>query len=109
MSELQRRLDAQNAAQQAHIRDMRERDAASKRLSDERASEFITMMRAKNIGNVVNAVPRMNLFFKATVPESSIKKTSHVAHWQWFTKDEFMQAWLNVQDQAKLADAIFSD
>src|SRR6266542_2048173 len=44
-----------------------------------------------NIGNVVNAVPRMNLFFKASVPEELLKKTDHVLEWKWFTKDEFTE------------------
>ena len=39
-----------------------------------------------NIGSVVNAIPRMNLYFKASVPEMLIKKTAHVAEWGWFTK-----------------------
>src|SRR5260370_5956340 len=39
-----------------------------------------------NIGNVVNGVPRMNLFFKVSAPENAISKTGHVAEWAWFTK-----------------------
>jgi 8-oxo-dGTP pyrophosphatase MutT (NUDIX family) len=42
-----------------------------------------------NIGNVVNAIPRMNLCFEASVPEGLIEKTDHVAEWNWFTKEEF--------------------
>lgn len=61
-----------------------------------------------NIGNVVNGVPRMNLFFKASVPEGQLRKTDHVSDWKWFTKDEFMEADLHVSyDKAKLAEAIF--
>lgn len=61
------------------------------------------------IGQVVNAVPRMNLFFKVSVPETSLKKTEHVAEWQWFTKDEFLQADLHVSyDKEKLAGVLFS-
>jgi 8-oxo-dGTP pyrophosphatase MutT (NUDIX family) len=62
-----------------------------------------------NIGNVVNGVPRMNLFFKASVSEDQLRKTSHVSEWKWFTKDEFMAADLHVSyDKTKLAEVIFS-
>lgn len=61
-----------------------------------------------NIGTVVKGVPRMNIYFKASVPEQSLRKTSHVAKWQWFTKDEFLQAELNPSyDKARLAHVIF--
>ena len=61
-----------------------------------------------NIGNVVNAVPRMNLFFKAAVPEAMLKKTDHVSDWKWFTRDEFMQQDLHASyDKTRLADVIF--
>ena len=61
-----------------------------------------------NIGNVVNAVPRMNLFFKASVPEELLAKTVHVEKWAWFTKDEFLKADLHASyDKAKLAKVIF--
>jgi len=60
------------------------------------------------IGNVVNGVPRMNLFFKVSVPKDQLQKTSHVSEWKWFTKDEFMQADLHASyDKAKLAEVIF--
>lgn len=63
-----------------------------------------------NIGNVVNAVPRMNLFFKATVLESLLKKTSHVAEWKWFTRDEFLELDMHPSyDKAKLVDVIFGE
>lgn len=63
-----------------------------------------------NIGNVVNSVPRMNLFFKATVPEELLSKTNHVSEWKWFTKEEFLNAELHSSyDKAKLADVIFGD
>ena len=45
-----------------------------------------------NIGHVVNAVPRMNLFFKASAPASSFKKTAEVSEWKWVTKEEFLEA-----------------
>lgn len=60
------------------------------------------------IGNVVNAVPRMNLYFKASVPEGLVKKTSHVAEWKWFTKDEFLKLDMNPSyDKVELVDMIF--
>ena len=63
-----------------------------------------------NIGNVVNAVPRMNLFFKAKVPEDLLKKTSHVAEWKWFTRDEFLELDMHPSyDKAKLVDVIFGE
>lgn len=44
-----------------------------------------------DIGNVINGVPRMNLYFKVTVPENVVKKTEHVSKFKWFTKDEFLK------------------
>jgi 8-oxo-dGTP pyrophosphatase MutT (NUDIX family) len=62
-----------------------------------------------NIGNVVNTVPRMNLFFKASVPEDSLKKTDHVAEWHWFTKEEFLKADLHSSyDKTELAAVVFA-
>lgn len=61
-----------------------------------------------NIGNVVNTVPRMNLFFKASVPESSLHKTNHVSEWKWFTKDEFLKHDLHPSyNKEELASVIF--
>lgn len=61
-----------------------------------------------NIGNVVNAVPRMNLFFKVTVPEGLLKETAHVAAWKWATKEEFMEMELHVSyEKAVLVEVIF--
>jgi 8-oxo-dGTP diphosphatase len=61
-----------------------------------------------NIGNVVNAVPRMNLFFKASVPEELLKKTDHVAERGWLTKDEFLKLDMHPSyDKAELADVIW--
>lgn len=63
-----------------------------------------------NIGNVVDAVPRMNLFFKVSVPETSLKQTDHIAEWKWFTKDEFIAQDLHASyDKSKLVDVIFND
>jgi 8-oxo-dGTP pyrophosphatase MutT (NUDIX family) len=63
-----------------------------------------------NIGSIVNGVPRMNLFFKATVPEASLKTTDHVAKWQWFTREEFLKQDLHSSYvKADLARVIFGD
>lgn len=63
-----------------------------------------------NIGNVVNSVPRMNLFFKASVPEELLGKTNHVAEYKWFTKDEFLAQDLHASyDKAALATVIFDE
>jgi 8-oxo-dGTP pyrophosphatase MutT (NUDIX family) len=63
-----------------------------------------------NIGNVVNAVPRMNLYCKASVSEEQLKKTAHVAKWEWCTKDEFLQLPMHASyDKAKLVSVIFGD
>jgi 8-oxo-dGTP pyrophosphatase MutT (NUDIX family) len=62
-----------------------------------------------NIGNVVNAVPRMNLFFKVTVPKPFLKKTDHVSEWRWFTKDEFFKASMHASyNKSELANIIFA-
>jgi 8-oxo-dGTP diphosphatase len=62
-----------------------------------------------NIGNVVNAVPRMNLFFKASVPEEALQKTDHVSEWKWCTKDDFLKIDLHPSyDKTQLVDVIFS-
>jgi 8-oxo-dGTP pyrophosphatase MutT (NUDIX family) len=61
-----------------------------------------------NIGNVVNAVPRMNLFFNASVPEELLGTTSHVAKWKWFTKEGFLAMELHPSyDKAALVDVIW--
>lgn len=61
-----------------------------------------------NIGSVVNAIPRMNLFFKASVPEQFLGKTPHVAEWKWFTKAEFLELDMHPSyDKVKLASVVF--
>jgi 8-oxo-dGTP pyrophosphatase MutT (NUDIX family) len=61
-----------------------------------------------NIGTVVNGIPRMNIYFKVSVPEQSLQKTAEVAEWQWFTKEEFLKADLHASyDKKRLADVIF--
>ena len=44
-----------------------------------------------NIGSIVSGVPRMNVFFRVSIPEKLLKKTTQVVNWEWFTKDEFME------------------
>ncbi|HEY2004116.1 MAG TPA: NUDIX domain-containing protein [Candidatus Saccharimonadia bacterium] len=61
-----------------------------------------------NLGSVVNGIPRMNLFFKASVPEELIKKTTEVTEWNWFSNDEFLAADIHPSyDKAKLAEVVF--
>ena len=63
-----------------------------------------------NIGNIVNGVPRMNLFFKASVPEKLLGESDHVAEWKWFSKDEFLELDMHPSyDRTKLADVIFGE
>jgi 8-oxo-dGTP pyrophosphatase MutT (NUDIX family) len=74
-------------------------------------SSFVTsnfQITHYNIGKVVNGVPRMNVFFTVTVPESKVTKTDHVEEWGWFTKAEFMELAMNSSyDKAELAQIIF--
>lgn len=59
-------------------------------------------------GSVVNGVPRMNLFFKASVPEAQLGKTAHISEWKWFAKDEFMGSELHGSyHKAAIAGVIF--
>ena len=61
-----------------------------------------------SIGNIVNAVPRMNLYFKASVPQDLLSKTDHVTEWKWFSKDEFLAADLHASfDKIQLAKVIY--
>lgn len=61
-----------------------------------------------NIGNVVNTIPRMNLFFKASVPEHLLEKTIHVTEWKWCTKDEFLKIDMHPSyDKTTLVTVIF--
>jgi len=62
-----------------------------------------------NIGKVVNGVPRMNVYFKVSVPSDGIIKTDHVEKWGWFTRDEFMGLAMNPSyDKDELAKIIFT-
>lgn len=61
-----------------------------------------------DIGNVVNGVPRLNLFFKVSVPAELIQKTAHVIEWGWFTKKEFLELHMHSSyNKAKLVNVIF--
>lgn len=61
-----------------------------------------------NIGNVVNGVPRMNVFFKASLPEQLVQKTSHVEKWAWVTKNEFQELDMNPSyNKAELCSIVF--
>lgn len=61
-----------------------------------------------NIGNVVNGIPRMNIYYKVSMPERLLQKTDHIAEWQWFTKEEFLASNLHPSyNKLELADVIF--
>lgn len=63
-----------------------------------------------NIGNIVNTVPRMNLFFKASIPEELLRAKDRVLECKWFTKDEFMrQAMHPSYDKAALVNVVFGE
>lgn len=63
-----------------------------------------------DVGNVVNSIPRMNLYFKISVPEELLAKTTHIAEWKWFTKDEFLRQEMHPSyDKTKLVKVIFSE
>lgn len=71
------------------------------------SSDF--MIAHYTIGTIVDQIPRMNLFYRVSVPEDLLKKTDHVAAWQWFTKEEFMGINMSpsYKDRDKLAEVIF--
>jgi 8-oxo-dGTP pyrophosphatase MutT (NUDIX family) len=61
-----------------------------------------------NIGKVVNGVPRMNVFFKVSVPKAEITTTDHVEKWGWFARDEFMKLEMHPSyDKIDLVKIIF--
>lgn len=64
-----------------------------------------------NIGAVVDHVPRMNIFFRVSLPKELLKKTNDIAQWGWFTKDEFMELHMSpsYKDRARLAEIIFGN
>lgn len=60
------------------------------------------------IGKIVNGVPRMNVYFKASILKEHIKKTAHVQQYAWFSKKEFLESNLNASyDKTELATVIF--
>lgn len=61
------------------------------------------------IGSVVDRVPRMNLFFKVSLPKELVKTTGEVAESNWFTRDEFMELCMSpsYSDREGLAAVIF--
>lgn len=62
-----------------------------------------------NIGQVVNGVPRMNIFYRAFITENSIKDTSEASAINWFTKDDFLEQELHPSyDKTILADVVFN-
>lgn len=62
------------------------------------------------IGNIVNGVPRMNLYFKASISGELVRRTDHVEKWAWVTKNEFLKENLHPSyDKAKLVEVIFED
>lgn len=61
------------------------------------------------IGNVVYSVPRLNVYFWVSVPEELVEKTSHVAKWGWFTKEEFLHIDMHPSfSKNELSSVIFS-
>ncbi len=63
------------------------------------------------IGAVVNNIPRMNVYLKAKVPYTAVKKTDHVSEWQWFTRVEFLKLDMSPSnsERLKLAAVIFDE
>lgn len=62
------------------------------------------------IGNVLNGIPRMNLYIKVSIPESSLKRTEHVTEWGWFGKEDFLKLDLHVSyDKNMLVRVIFDE
>jgi len=72
------------------------------------ASDF--QLSLYEFGGVVEGIPRLNLFFKVSVPVEQLKKTNEIAKWKWFDKDEFLASdIIPFYDKAKLARVIFGD
>lgn len=60
------------------------------------------------IGKIVNGVPRMNVYFRASILKEHIKKTEHVQQYEWFSKTQFLESNLNTSyDKIELAKVIF--
>ncbi len=61
-----------------------------------------------NIGNVVNAIPRMNFFIKATLSGDSLKQADRGTKWDWFSKNELLRAKLHpTSDKTQLSKVIY--
>jgi ADP-ribose pyrophosphatase YjhB (NUDIX family) len=74
---------------------------------DEISSDF--QIVHYNIGSVVNSVPRMNLFFRVSMSESSLKKAAHTSEWKWFTRTEFLNQELHTSyDKSMLVKVIYA-
>ena len=65
----------------------------------------------QTIGTVVDNIPRMNVFYRVNVPKQAIKQTDHVAEWQWFTREQFINGNLSpsFSDRSALAKVIFGN
>jgi len=63
------------------------------------------------IGGIVNGIPRMNLFYKVSLPKEALQKTDENAGWAWFSKDEFIGVHMSpsYKDRVSLAEVIFTD
>jgi 8-oxo-dGTP pyrophosphatase MutT (NUDIX family) len=61
------------------------------------------------LGAVVDHVPRMNLFFRVSLPTELLKKTDDIGQWGWFTRGEFMKLYMSpsYDDRARLAEIIY--
>lgn len=76
--------------------------------ADELSSDFRIVYY--NIGSVVKGVPRMNLFFKASIPEGLLNKTTDIVEWAWFTREEFLELDVNPSyDKVALAGVVFDE
>lgn len=97
-------IDHGETVESAVLRELEEELGVSK---DDIQSDF--HIAYYNIGSVVNAVPRMNLFFKVSVRVNAIKTTAHIAEWKWFTKEEFLTHNLHSSyDKTALARVLFA-
>jgi 8-oxo-dGTP pyrophosphatase MutT (NUDIX family) len=61
------------------------------------------------IGTIVHGIPRMNLFFRVSLPKELITATDQVVGWGWFTKDEFLAANMSASyaTRQELAQIVF--
>jgi 8-oxo-dGTP pyrophosphatase MutT (NUDIX family) len=57
---------------------------------------------------IVEGIPRLNLFFKATIPIDLLSKTSEIEKWQWYTKEELLKLRIiPFYNKKKLVEVIF--